>query len=71
MKVSELIEKLQKCNNEDKIVIIQEETLECFPDYWDDKNYKVRGDVTELFSVDLYSHQFYLLATPNGQDFMY
>ncbi len=65
MIVEDLIKNLQNCNPTDKIVIIQEEELECMPEWWDDKKGKyggVFGPATELFSEDLHSHQFYLLA---------
>lgn len=62
MKVSELVRKLQKCDSNAKLKIIQEEELECMPELWDDKESRVCDDVTELFSEDLHSHQTYLLA---------
>ena len=65
MKVKDLIEKLQKCDPDDQLKIIQEEELECMPEWWDDNIGEYGGvtdKVTELFSEDLYSHQTYLLA---------
>lgn len=70
MKVKELIKKLQKCDPEESIIIIGQESLECIDGYWDDKNFKVRGEATGLFSVDEYSHEIHLLATPNPRDFI-
>jgi len=62
MIVEELMAKLSKCNKKAKLMIIQEEELECMPEYWDDKKQKVAGKATKLYSEDLYSHQTYLLA---------
>ena len=62
MTVKELMAKLSSCNENAKLQIIQEETLECTPEYWDDKENKVTGKASELYSEDLYSHQFFLLA---------
>ena len=62
MIVEELMMKLSKCNSKAKLRIIQEEELECMPEYWDDEEQKVIGKATELYSEDLYSHEFYLLV---------
>lgn len=65
MRVKELIEKLQKCNPDAMLKIIQGEELECMPEWWDDKigDYgSVSGLATEIYSEDLHSHQMYLLA---------
>ncbi len=62
MNAKELKEKLSSCNDEAEIRIIQEEELECMPEYWDDEKHKVAGKATELFCEDLYSHEMYLLA---------
>jgi hypothetical protein len=62
MKVKELIKRLQECDQNAKIEIIQEETLECLPDIWDDNTREVTGKATNLYEEDLYSHEFYLLA---------
>jgi len=65
MTVKELIAKLSNCTQDARLKIIQEEDLECTPEYWDDKERKVIGKATELYSEDLYSHEFYLLAIEN------
>lgn len=65
MDVKDLIKKLQKCNPDNKLKIIQEEELECMPEWWDDSVGEyggVAGEATELFSEDIHSHQMYLLA---------
>lgn len=62
MTVKELITKLLNCDKEAKLRIIQEEELECMSEYWDDEKRKVAGKATKLYSEDLYSHEFYLLA---------
>ena len=62
MTVKELMTKLSNCNDEAKLRIIQEEELECMPEYWDGEEQKVSGKAIELYSEDLYSHQTYLLA---------
>ena len=62
MTVKELVKNLQKCNPDSRIKIIQEEILECEEDWWDDEAGKVSGTATELYTEDLYSHGFYLLA---------
>jgi hypothetical protein len=65
MNAKDLIETLQKCNPDADIELIQEESLECIPEWWDDEigDYGgVTDKVTELYSWDLYSHEFYLLA---------
>ncbi len=65
MKVKDLIEELKKCNPDAEIKIIQEEELECMPEWWDDSKGRygdVRGPATKLYSEDLYSHETYLLA---------
>ena len=62
MIVKELIEKLLTCDPESKLSIIQEEELECMPEWWDDEERRPAGGVIELFEVDSYSHGFYLLA---------
>ncbi len=65
MKVKELIEKLQRCNLDAKLKIIQEEELECIPEWWDEEENKVSGKATEMYSEDLYSHETYLLVIDN------
>lgn len=65
MKVKDLIKKLQNCNPNDSIKIIQELELECMPEWWDDKKGEyggVAGSATEIYSEDVHSHTFYLLA---------
>lgn len=62
MTVEELMEKLSGCNPKAKLMIIQEEELECMPEWWDDEERKVAGKATELYSYDLHSHEMYLLA---------
>lgn len=65
MTVKELIEKLSSCNPNARLKIIQEEELECMPEWWDDKIGacgSVSGSATEIYSEDLHSHQMYLLA---------
>ena len=62
MTVEEAIEKLKTCNPKAKLKIIQEEELECMPEWWDDDKYEVIGNATEIYSEDLYSHQTYLLV---------
>lgn len=62
MTVQEMIEKLSSCDKNAKLAIIQEEELECMPEYWDDEGRKVTGKATELYSEDLHSHEYYLLA---------
>ena len=42
--------------------IIQEEELECMPEYWDDDARGVIGKATELYSEDVHSHEIWLLA---------
>ena len=66
MTVNEMIIRLQKCNPEATITIIQEETLECMPEWWDEEKQKVGGRAIEVFSEDLYSHRVYLLAVGKG-----
>ena len=66
MKVKEIIKILQKCSPEAELRIIQEEELECTPEWWDDKNNKVSGVAKEIYSEDLHSHQMYLLAIEPG-----
>ena len=66
VEVKDLIKKLQKCDSDDSIRIIQEEELECMSEWWDDEkgDYgEVSGLATEIYSEDLHSHTFYLLAT--------
>ncbi len=62
MTVEEAIEKLKKCNPSAKLRLIQEEELECMPEWWDDEEYKVKGNATKIYSEDLYSHETYLLV---------
>ncbi len=62
MTVEELMTKLASCNGKAKLRIIQEEELECFPEFWDDEEQKVAGKATELYCEDLHSHGMYLLA---------
>ena len=62
MTVEELMVKLASCNGKSKLTIIQEEELECMPEWWDDEKRKVAGNATELYSEDLHSHEMYLLA---------
>lgn len=65
MKVKDLIKRLQKCSPEAEIELIQEESLECEEEWWDDKKGDYGGvtdKVTEIHCWDLYSHRFYLLA---------
>ena len=62
MTVKELIEALSDCDSDAKIRIMQEEELECTPEWWNDDICKPGGKATELFSEDLHSHYFYLLA---------
>ncbi|KKN22347.1 hypothetical protein LCGC14_0916130 [marine sediment metagenome] len=62
MTVKEAIEKLQKVNPNAKLVLIQEEELECMPKWWDSRKNKVYGRAKEIYSEDLHSHQMYLLA---------
>lgn len=68
MKVSELMTKLSNCNQDAKLRIIQEEELECMPEWWSDEIGEcggVTGKATEVYSEDLHSHQMYLLAIDN------
>ena len=65
MIVKELTEKLSSCNDEATLMIIQEEELECMPEYWADEERKVIGNATKLYSEDLHSHEFCLLAIEN------
>ena len=65
MQVKDLIKKLQECNPDDRIKIIQEEELECMPEWWDDDKGEyggVSGTATEIYSEDVHSHQWYLLG---------
>ena len=62
MIVEELMTKLSSCNPKAQLQIIQEEELECMPEFWDDDERKVSGKATELYSEDLHSHEMYLLA---------
>ena len=62
MTVKELITKLSSCNGEAKLMIIQEEELECMSEWWDEEAGKVTGRAIELYSEDLHSHEMYLLA---------
>lgn len=64
MTVKELAAKLQNCNEDAKIQIIQEEELECMPELWNSEEQKVGGTsgAIELFSEDLHSHEMFLLA---------
>lgn len=65
MKVKDAIKILQKCNPNANLKLIQEEELECIPEWWDDNagEYgEVIGKATKIFSEDLYSHQTYLLV---------
>lgn len=62
MTVKVLIEELQKCNPDARIQIIGEESLECEPDLWDDEKQRPAGLAREIYTEDLYSHQYYLLA---------
>lgn len=66
MTVKELIEKLQALNPNDKLMLIQEEELECVPEMWDDEKGEVSGVAVKLYSEDLHSHEMYLLAIRNG-----
>lgn len=65
MIVKELMAKLLSCNGEAELRIIQEEELECMPEFWNDEERKVNGKATELYSEDLHSHEIYLLAIGN------
>lgn len=68
MKVKDLITKLQECNPDARLELIQGEELECMPEWWDDNIGEyggVCGNATEVYSEDLHSHQFYLLAIKN------
>lgn len=65
MKVEDLTKILQTCNPNDKLKLIQEEQLECMPEWWDDSIGEygdVTAKVTKLYDEDLFSHQMYLLA---------
>lgn len=62
MTVKEAIKKLKMCNPKAKLKIVQEEELECIDEWWDDETNKVKGNATEIFSEDLYSHRTYLLV---------
>lgn len=66
MQVKDMIVILQEqCNPDDDIRIIGELELECMPEWWDDEKGDyggVTGNATEIYSEDLHSHQFYLLA---------
>ncbi len=62
MTVKEIITILVECNPEAKLTIIQEEELECMPEWWDEDKGKVGRKATEVYSHDLHSHQVYLLA---------
>ena len=44
-----------------EVKIIQEEELECMPEWWDDKD-GVSGKATKIYSEDLHSHEMYMLA---------
>ena len=66
MTVKEAITKLQKQNSSDKLKIIQEEELECMPEWWDEEKREPSGEATEIFSEDLHSHQVYLLTISEG-----
>ena len=68
MKVAELISVLHLCNPETELRIIQQEELECFPEWWDDNKGEYGGVIspaTELYSEDVHSHRMYLLAIEN------
>ena len=65
MLVKDLVFALHKCNPYDTIKLIQEEELECMPEWWDDGLGVVSDNVTVLCSEDLYSHEMYLLAIKN------
>lgn len=62
MTVEQCIERLQKCSPDARLKIVGELTLECMPQWWDEENQKVAGKATELYSEDLFSHTYYLLA---------
>ncbi len=62
MTVEEAIKKLKTCNPKAKLKIVQEEELECIDEWWDDEANKVKGNATEIYSEDLYSHETYLLV---------
>ncbi len=64
-KVKDLIKKLQRLNPDAKLKLIQEEELECMPEWWDDtkgKYGRLSGAATEIYSDDIHSHRWYLLA---------
>ena len=62
MKIKDIIRILQLCDMNAKLRLIQEEELECMPEWWDEENSKVSGSATEIYSEDLHSHRMYLLA---------
>ncbi len=65
MTVKELMEISSECSPDAKLRIIQEEELECMPEFWDDEKQEVSGKATKLYSEDLHSHEMYLLAIEN------
>ncbi len=65
MTVKELMEISSECSPDAKLRIIQEEELECMPEYWDETKNKMSGKATKLYSEDLHSHEMYLLAIEN------
>lgn len=65
MTVKEMVQKLKGLNQNAEITIIQQETLECSPEWWDaglGEYGGVSGKALEIYSEDLHSHMFYLLA---------
>ena len=63
MNVKGLIKLLQAYSNPDaKIRLIQGEELECMPEWWDEVENMPGGKASELYSEDVHSHQWYLLA---------
>ena len=62
MTVKEAMENLSECSPDARLHIVQEEELECMPQYWDDEKQEVAGKAREIFSEDVHSHQMYLLA---------
>ncbi|KKN01592.1 hypothetical protein LCGC14_1126270 [marine sediment metagenome] len=62
MRVSELIIILKRCAPDARILIMQEEELECMPEFWDDETRSLNEKATKLYSEDLHSHEVYLFA---------
>ena len=64
MTVEELMAKCQNVRKDAKLLIVEEDELECMPDLWNDEEHKVGGTsgAIELYSEDCHSHEIYLLA---------